>query len=413
MPYNPYRLNFNPGTRLAPYQPTNPFAMRFGQNITLPNQVQPQEQPPDFMGEYSKLNANRPNRLAYQQAVEQGSPEIQRGKWAKLGAMLASGAAGLANPNDPGGAYALGRSAYMEPQMRADEEYKKKLQGLGNLAQFEESDKANEIKALEMKYNDFYRRREDLRQEAETKRQSEAETRAGKLTDAQIKNLQEDNERQKWLVSEDKADGYTYLIHRDTGEKRRVAKTALTTQEQINAARDKVTAESAAKEPYDIRADARDTARALAVAKETTSRATTIQDMKTKADAAKSAARLREKATSMKPDDVMKNIYLDMAVAIEKGELPPEAPGYLTTENGVPTADRGWTGDKDVEDKVKSFISKSIQGSRAGGSAKSEESKTTEQPLTKQVRPKGSNNPADVRTAYSYDGGKTWTFEKR
>lgn len=229
------------------YPPTN----QFGYNTPLPTQPDNQSQPIDFSAEYAKLAGNRPNRLAYQQAVEQGAPQINRGKWAKLGAALTAGASGLAG-DSPANSYNLAMSSYQEPQRQSDEDYKQKLSGLERLSQFEDTDKSDAMKALEMKYNDYYKRREDTRQE-DTAR-------------ASIKNQQEDNDRANWHTIENKTDGNTYLYNMKTNEKRFVAKTGNTTQEDIDNAIAKAAGIAKAEEPYKINADERDTERAVKTA---------------------------------------------------------------------------------------------------------------------------------------------------
>src|SRR6187401_709841 len=92
----PFQSRIPEGQRLV-----NPFGLRGNladtSRIQIPT-AQPGNQPPqdiDFVKEYAKLNQMRPNRLAYQEELQQGPEQIQRGKWAKLGAMLAAGGSAL------------------------------------------------------------------------------------------------------------------------------------------------------------------------------------------------------------------------------------------------------------------------------------------------------------------------------
>lgn len=420
----PYFQNRNPLFYPSPIRPNvgnNLFpAPRFGFDTPLPTEPVNQP-PPDFATEYGRINSARPNRLAYQQAVEQGSPEIKRGKWAKLGALITAGAAGAANPRDPGGAYNLAMSAYEEPQRRADEDYNKRLTGLGNLAQFEESDKANEIRALEARQSDYYRSEENKRQNAAEVRAKANEARQEKLTDEQIANYRADNERQNWLPIEDKTDGNTYLYNRVTKEKRLVAKTDLTTAEQLNQYRDRLAAEYKIKEPYEIQKDLRERKTRMDVATETTNRMREQQGeitkrtiMKAMADAQKASMALKAKAAKLDPKSEYQQVFVDLTEAINQGLLPANAGSYIDVDdNGVITANKGWTGDKDTEDSIKELIANSINKSKAGlGGGGSNQSTINETPTNIE---RDANNPQEKRgtlkdgtVVYSHDGGKTW-----
>jgi hypothetical protein len=346
---------------------------RFGYNVNIPQPPTSQQPSINFADAYSRINANRPNRLAYQQAIEGGTPQIERSKWAKLGAMLTAGAAGAANPRDPGGSYNLAMSSYFAPQERANVEYEKKLRGLGQLAQFEESDKASEIQALESQQADWYRKREDERQTRASELTGIEATRRGRESEEEAAARRRAEERANWLDITDPTDGNTYLVNRNTQERRLIGKTVLTSQEKINEAKDKLAAELKIKEPFEIAADTRATNRALAVAREGTTRATGVANIKAEATRQAAAAKIREKAAQLpKADEVYKNMLLSMAVEIDQGRLPEDAAGYLKMVNGVPTADRGFFGfseqSQQTEDAVRKFIGSYLAGNRGGGS---------------------------------------------
>ena len=220
-----------------PYQLPQPtrdpvdLPIKFGQNINLQAPPAQTSQPPDFMSRVNDIYKNTPNRLAYQQAVQEGAPEIHRGKWAQLGAALAAGAAGLADPKQPGAAYSLGRSAFLEPQRRSDEAYKQKIAGLGNLATMEDSDIEKKIRALEMQQGEYYKQKDLELRQAEGRRQDADSIRQGKLTDVQIEHIRKQMEKEGSKTWTDEMTGITYEQD-ENGKITFQKKTKLTPEEQ-------------------------------------------------------------------------------------------------------------------------------------------------------------------------------------
>lgn len=367
-------LNFNPSFFRRPIPTGNRMMPTdFGRNINLSGPpapiIQPEPQQPDFVSEYDKITSNRPNRLAYQEAINQGPPQIERSKWARLGAALAAGAAG-AGGADPTSATNLGISSYFMPQMRSDEKYRERVSNLERLAQFEESDVANKVRALEMQRGEYWKGREDKRQDEQLRLQR-------KTTDAQIANWEADNERQNWTTRTDPKTGIAYHHNLKTGVEKVIGQAALSSAEALEKELNEFIQKEIAKSPFeDARTEAANRqkmreigaqgANALAVAREATARAEANQKAINARDAARVAARLRESAGKLKPGDIYGHVQLDIAQAISDEKLPASAAGYLKQENGVPVADAGFTGDAEIEKQLREFIGQSIARHRAG-----------------------------------------------
>jgi hypothetical protein len=201
---NPYNL-FGGGLDPSQGMGTNPQGA-FPQQVGNPNAIPPKPPERNFVDEYNKAIGNRPNRLAYQQAVQEGSPVIERGKWAKLGAAIAAGGSALGG-TPAAQAAQFGLSSYYAPQMRSDERYNEKVKGLGNLAQFEDQDIQDKIKSLEFERGEHWKGAENDRQNAELiLRQNEAVERAG-LTKLQMEGLAYDLQHKGEYTVEDKNTG--------------------------------------------------------------------------------------------------------------------------------------------------------------------------------------------------------------
>lgn len=372
---------FNPNLSFRNNLPTAPATNRMAASFKQPMPTTPQNQPgylpdqqphdddpaPDFMSQYQKLMGNRPQRLAYQDAVNAGPEEIKRGKWAKLGAAIAAGGSALGGmPADR--AAKFGISSYEAPQERADADYQAKVTRLGQSAGMEQQDVQDQLKALEYQQSDWYKRRIDKREQTQTENQTAT-------AKAQMDNWAADNEKQNWM-SVPRNDGHTYLVNQKTGVEKDLGSTHLTSAELIKQKTDETVAAETAKQPFEIAADRRRFDQAMAVAKEGTQRAKDVQGMKSADDAAKSAARIREVASKLpNADQIYKNALLAMAVEVGEGRLPPDAPSYLGNKNGVPTVSRGMSfsdESKADEAKIQTWLDgyiKSAQnkGGRAGG----------------------------------------------
>jgi len=259
--YNPFGQNIRQSGGFP--TDTNSAANPFGLNIPLgqppPVNPQPATQQPinqpapeqDFMAQYNKLSQPGANRLAYKEAVDAGTPQINRSKWARLGAAIAAGGAGLGG-TPAAQAAQFGISSYYAPQERANEEYAKKVHGLSNLAELEDKDRDRSMKALDFQRNEYWKGKEFDRQ--------------GKMTDAQIANWQADNDRQNWDKVTNPKTGNTELVNRVTGVRKDLGQTTLSTAEDLQLAIDKASAEEKVKEPYRVaaRKDARQQANEVA-----------------------------------------------------------------------------------------------------------------------------------------------------
>jgi hypothetical protein len=257
MPGIPFgRNSFSFGSN--PFTPTPPASAgnRFGYDIPLPApEPQVQQRPPigqqqpdqfDFEKEYARINQPGKNRLAYQQLVDEGAPKIERSKWTRLAAALGAGA--IATSPEAGSAqagYNMGRSALEAPQVKATAEYERKKKALGDLAEFDEKDKATEIKGLEAKRQDWYNQKAEGR--AVTAEQRAVEEHADQLKTNKYNRL-------KPITGDD---GNTYLYDPETGVKSFVMKTGKTDEESVELARRKRAAEIDVEEPSKIAADKR------------------------------------------------------------------------------------------------------------------------------------------------------------
>jgi transcriptional regulator with XRE-family HTH domain len=339
-----------------PRIPFQPPQLPQGLLNTQQQQLPPEQPQVDFAKEYGKIQSNRPNRLAYQRAVEQGAPQIERGKWAKLGAAIAAGGAALGGTRAPDAAN-LGISAYMQPQERADINYDKRIKGLSQLAGIEQEDVAAAIKALEMQQSDYYKRREDIRQQQQ-------EERAGKLTAAQIENIRDEMNLRGTDTWEDEKTGISYKRDRK-GTITTIGKTGLTTEEKAAAKGLETKATEKELEPGRRARDIADLTQAERVANIAAGSREKVAQENNQARIDITVAKLRESAQRADPSKVAGTIMNDLADEIAAQRLPPEAAGYLKfDENGTPTADAGWFGSSTIEQQVREFIGKSITKSK-------------------------------------------------
>jgi len=272
-PFQSKFLPWNPVvSKRSPFR--NPFALptgdpnSFGTNAdmafpeqqgTAPEATAPKGTPYSLMDEYKKIASNRPNRLAYQQAVQEGSPVIDRGKWAKLGAAIAAGGSALGGmPADR--ASALGLSAYYEPQRKSDERYNEKVKGLGQLAQFEDSDVQEQIKMLEAERRDYYDQKAEGRAQTQEGREAVKATQESELHPLQIQQIKESIKKSQTKTWEDKSTGLTWEQGPDGTLQS--YKTGLSTDEDIEKQR----REAEAKAKFEREHDERMAASALNVA---------------------------------------------------------------------------------------------------------------------------------------------------
>jgi hypothetical protein len=296
---------------------------RFGQNVQLPTYQMPRNAPPpDFMGDFTKANANRPNRLAYQQAVQEGSPEIPKSRMQRLGAALA-GAGVSWGTGDMRQGQALAESIFDKPQARADYEYERKVKNLASLAQFEDSDKANEIRALEQRQQDYWKKLEAERAERGEDRADLDQKRAERFTDIQIKNIESEMENRGWHITEGD-DGWTYRVNND-GVRIPLIKSSASRDEKFA----ELQRELGERDKWEAKGDYRRIEGQKEVAKiGTESRERTNaadNEARLAAIRARNEATMARTAASLKPGDVNGGVWTEVA---EAWSADPELKGY-------------------------------------------------------------------------------------
>jgi len=208
---------------------------------TAPQVASPQD---DFVAKYNAAIGNRPNRLAYQSAVEAGQPEIERGKWAKLGAIIAAGATGFGQ-NDASAGYNLGMSAYNEPQRKSNEKWKQKMEGLGNLATMEDTDVSARTRALELE-------NQNKQWGAEQKIRESQETRESARSAAETEGITLDNGLKGRVVHRDVKSGIDTVIDRNGKAVYVLGQSELTPDEQTQLETARAAGKSAAELPAEL-----------------------------------------------------------------------------------------------------------------------------------------------------------------
>jgi hypothetical protein len=337
---------------------------RFGQNVKLPEYKMPRyAPPPDFGSEYDKINTKSANRLAYEQAIQEGAPEIPKSKWQRLGAALA-GAGVSWGTKDPQQGLALTRSIFEVPQQRSDAEFERKTQGLGRLAQMDESDTDRQIRALEEKRRDWYNQ-QDL-----TLKREDSE-RATKLSEVQLKNIEDEMERRDLYRYTDPVTGVTYQKNLKTQKVTEVAKEQLSQAEKLEFDKKSAGAKQEGEWPWrekEIKAQSQ--ARMNESAQEAKARES-LQAAKDKAAGDRMATRLEKAAASMKPGDKNAQANLEVAAAM-RADPSLNLPGIVTfDEMGVVRVadDNKWTDSKEelaAKAVLRQIVAKAV-GKAAGG----------------------------------------------
>jgi len=270
----------------------------------------PTPKPPDidYPSAYAKIidKQNRPNRLEYERMVKEGAPQIPQSRWARLGAALAGGGVTWATGDSARG-YQLGMSALEGPQKRSDEAYDRKLKGFGELAQSEERDISEQIKALEFQQRNYLDQRADARAD-------NADRRADIMTDAQLEDLAIGR-----LKAVERTNGHTYLY--DPKSKEYVADLGPTkfTPEQLTA---HAVAEYKAKKdvdkPFDIDKENRDFEHNKSLIEIKDENAREMLKEKQKGQAELLVTRMRTQLDKMGPaGERYKDQYLKIIAAIE------------------------------------------------------------------------------------------------
>jgi hypothetical protein len=383
----PFDFNTPPPSS-PPQEPVSPYNHPQAQTIPGVNA------PINFAEQYAQIESNRPNRLAYQKLAQEGAPQIERGKWAKLGSVLAGAATGFGQNNATAG-YNLGRSAYEAPQMRSDEAYDRKIKEFGSLAQLEDSDVSSKLSALEAQNRNYWAS-EDLRLKKDAAaREERGETRADKLLEAQIKNMAADN-----MITINETDGYTYLYDKGTQLKHKIGKTGYTTKEQYDNAIREFAKQEEIRAYYTNQHD-----RIVAA----TSRANNMDTNAQRAAAEQqkrdlAVANLKLRATSIPPNTVAHNVVTAIASAVATGDLPVDANNYLQfDDNGAPVSKAPFFGgNATTEELVRQHIGNTISGVRnpsvGGGNTNTGPAATDAAgpSITPSTAPPASNVPGPV-----------------
>ena len=336
--------------------------------------------PPDFAGQYAKITGNRPNKLAYQQAVEQGAPEIQRSNWARLGAVLAGVGSNLGGES-PRNATALGMSAYMEPQRRSDEAYEKRVTGLGNLANIEESDLDRQIRGLESQQENYFRG-ENLKNDSRRLQLDESETQAqNQLTQLQMNQIRKKMYDDDIYEYTDPQSGITFRKMPD-GSIQQLAKTKLTPKEEAEAEGLTTSAKEAAQEPFRKAGDLRQRGTTLEAARIGAQSRENVAETNRVARKEAVAAKLNAVGKQLKPGEAATQVWNDLTGAVNSEEVfsgmgSPEAYLDITglgTSNAVIKVkpDSMWDSadDKLIKDRLRQVISGSYTRSNSGGSGR-------------------------------------------
>jgi len=342
---NPFGINIDPTRRgLAGSGPqgVNPQSAYPEQEGSV---AQQQTTTPeyDFMGEYNKVAGNRPNRLAYQKAIEEGSPVVNRGKWAKFGAAFTAGASALGGaPADRAAKFGL--DSYYAPQGRSDERFDKKVKGLGQLATMEDSDVSEKIKALETQRSDWYKGQENTRQNTTTdiakaaneraERQLKIEEAAGNLgidlSKAQLKKIEYELSHLGEAKLTDPVTGIVRVIN-DKGETlRTLGQENLSVQQEV----DKAGATQAA---------------IVDANKPTRESAERIAGIKAEGTKSASLSRLKNVFDNTPPNTTTGKLILAASQAVADNTLSSGAGDMIDLDDlGAPTVNRKWW-QKDID----------------------------------------------------------------
>jgi len=356
---------FGQSRKFIPPTPKQQPKFNFG---NLSNPAPPIEAPrPDFASRYNELIQDTPDRLAYREHVLSGPPTVERGKWAKLGAILAGAATGLGSGSASEGMN-IGLSSYYEPERRAQEQWSTRGQGLGMLADMEAQDIQSKIKGLEMESDNYWRSRDDLRADRTLSHNIEQDRLTNTRADAALK-LQ-------GLTPIQETDGNTYLYDKQSGRKTLVGKTGFTTEEQMSQRAAELRQELSIKEPYEVKSDNRRAAQARETAEIAAGSRENVAAIRSQAQIEASRNRLATKANTMKPGDQGKQVLVDLIEAAASDRILSniQIDKYIQQDptTGLPTVTGpGFFGD-DAEDiaiknRIKQIIAGSIQRSKSIG----------------------------------------------
>jgi len=368
---------------MMPQQQEQPLPMQ-------PFPTSPPQAPPefDFASAYEKIN-KRPQRLAYQEAVNRGPEQIKRSKWMRLLAAAGAGGAALGG-TDPAEAARAGTEAYNAPQARENARYKERVAGLGNLANMEDSDMQDRLRLLEIQRGEFWKGKGDVRETekmAIEKRDAairEADlSNRNRFTNAQIDQIKEEINKSQTRTWVDKTRGIQYE-QKPTGEI--VShKIDSSTQERVREAGDTAGSVAEAEEKYKKAHDMRLIQGDIDVAGlQTESRENIADTNRQKAiDLAVTKGKL---AAEKEPDKARKGVIINATESVARGQLPPDALDYIKVnpENGGIYSEGP---NATTEQLVKDLISKSLQNSGFGDTTSG--SGTTKGGTRFTVTPKG------------------------
>jgi len=340
----------------------------FSNLVSRPDEVDNPNSNPPSMDDYASVYGNTPNRLAYQEAVNQGPPIVQRGKMAKLGAILGS-MGGVLGGDSLANSYSVMKDAYDAPQNRATDYYNQRTKGLASLANMEQDDIATKIKMLDSRSDRYYK-------DQNLGLARDASERANRETDAQIDNYKQDNERANWQTVTDELTGETYEQNRITGEIRNKKKTKQSVGEK--------SAEEIAKEKRELegrlKVQGAGDAAAMARTKYSQDASTARTDATIAARAQASRDKLNQSgAKPMGPLDQGRQVRVDLAqAAASDPELKDlDISDFIDVDpaTGLPVAKQSFFDTdfkKAVKTKIQGIIDNSIKNSKSRGAASSQ-----------------------------------------
>lgn len=250
---------------------------------------------PSFLDQYNAISGNRPQRDAFRQLVENAPTreQFQPNKMTRLGAILGGVSAGWKNP---AAGVELAQSTLDRPFNEAQAEYDRKLKNVAGLAGMESEDIQQRLKGLDIEREEQRYERGERRAEERDRRADERDTRDYGLRVREFDARMGELEDKDWEKFTDEKTGEIGWTNRKTQQTIRGPK--------VN----ETLAESRARED-EIAATKQKGAEAIARIG-----ATSRENVANiRASASEAAARYRAIASQMKPDDINKKAYNDMA----------------------------------------------------------------------------------------------------
>ncbi len=352
-------------TRNLMLQPPQPDQQdRFGGGITptnLPTDSltdQPKQSPyDDFVNRWKTIASNRPQRDAYMKMVGQGEPDVKPTKMNRLHALLSG--IGSSLTEGPSAASALQTNILDSNQNKALGTYDRQSRRLGAAAGMESEDVNTQLRGLENETQNYFRNNEDQRQGAELKiKQGEAVDRS-RLTDAQIKNMEDEMTSRGFEFYDNQATGHRMAWNKKTNEVKDLGINDLTPQ-----------AKSDMVEKREKNVEGTRTAGRLQEIAEQGKNQLANTEARNKANAATLSQKLAAHGSTLKPGDKYKQVILDVTNAINSDPSLASAGKYLVKNavGGIDVApDTGsfFSGDDEettaAKDKLRKIIADSLK----------------------------------------------------